>query len=202
MRFMLFLLSALPAPMAGADSSGLHTLVIVPETPVVSVAPQPPERHLFQLPSLDYVIRVEARCRDEWKPESLSLNVADSRVLRTAAQLADSPDQQLEMQIPANQLAPLAMRDFCVIEDAREGSNAAEPSADGDDETARNLPETPEVTVRKLTTRELTISAALSAHASLRCSNGEEQKTVYVSQPLDVTLVCEIAEPRGESTGR
>jgi hypothetical protein len=201
-RSLLLLLPALPASMAHAESGGLHTLAIVPEIPVVNVAPQPPGRHLFQLPALDYVFRVQARCHDEWKPESLSLTVADSRVFRTAAELVESSNHQLEMQIPANQLAPLAMRNFCMIEEAQEGSDAAGSSDGMDDETAGNLPEAPEVTIRELTTRQLTIDAALSAHASLRCSNGEEQKTVYVSQPLDVTLVCEMAETADGSPGR
>jgi hypothetical protein len=196
-RCLLLLLPALPASVAAADSSGLHTLAVVAEIPVVSVAPQPPGRHLFQLPSLDYIFRVEARCHNDWKPESLSLNVADSRVSRTAAQLADNPDQQLEMQIPANQLAPLAMRNFCVIGEGREGSAAEGPTTDGKGETAPDRPESPEPT-----THELTISAALSAHASLRCSNGEEQKTVYVSQPLDVTLICEAGVPAGGTTAQ
>jgi hypothetical protein len=191
----LLLLPVLAAAAAVADGAGSHTLAILPEVPVINVPPQPAQRHLFQLPSLDYLFRVEARCHSDWKPESLSLNVADSRLLRSAAELAENAEQELEMQVPANQLAPLAMRDFCVIEEVEEGSGADEGSAET---TTAAVPD--RRPARQPTPRELTISAALSAHASLRCSNGEEQKTVYVSQPLDVTLLCELPPPAGAMT--
>jgi hypothetical protein len=42
----------------------------------------------------------------------------------------------------------------------------------------------------------------LSVHASLRCSLGDEQRTIYVSQPLDVTLTCAVPETAGSTTAR
>jgi hypothetical protein len=144
---------------------------------VVAVGPQPPERHSFELPSLDYVFRVEARCHSDWKPESLSLNIADSRVTRAGTELQDNTSQQLELKVPAKQLAPIAMRDFCVIDPAAEGS-AVEAET-----RTRNRDETPRP-------GHMTIGAALSVHASLRCSLGDEQRIIYVSEPLDVTLTC------------
>jgi hypothetical protein len=48
----------------------------------------------------------------------------------------------------------------------------------------------------------MTIDAALSVHASLRCSLGEEQRIIYVTAPLDVTLNCERPEPAGVATAR
>lgn len=188
-RSVLLLSSVLAASAAAADTTGSQTLAILPDVPVVNVPPQPAQRHLFQLPSLEYLFRVEARCDSDWTAESLSLNVADSRMTRSAADLADSPEQQLGMQIPANQLAPLAMRDFCVIEEAGEGSGA-DGGLPATATSAAAVPEPP--AAGRVTARRLTISAALSAHASLRCSNGEEQKTVYISQPLDVILACEL----------
>jgi hypothetical protein len=150
-------------------------LTVAPEVAVVAVGPQPPERHSFELPSLDYVFRIEARCHSDWKPESLSLNVADSRVTRAGTELQDNTNQQLELKVPAKQLAPIAMRDFCVIDPAAEGSAV-------DAETREwNRDATPD---------RMTIGAALSVHASLRCSLGDEQRIIYVSEPLDVTLTC------------
>ena len=189
LRARLWLLPALCICAAGADDSRLHALTVAAEVAAVAVAVQPPERHFFELPSLDYVFRVEARCHSDWKPESLSLNVADSRVTRTGTELEGNASQQLELKIPAKQLAPIAMRDFCVIDPATEGS-AAEADTPGRhrDTTARP--------------GQLTIGAALSVHASLRCSLGDEQRTIYVSEPLDVTLTCAVPETAGGATAR
>lgn len=189
LRARLWLLPALHVCAAGADDSGLHALTVAAEVAAVAVPAQPPERHFFELPTLDYVFRVEARCHSDWKPESLSLNVADSRVTRTGTELEGNANQQLGLKVPAKQLAPIAMRDFCVIDPATEGS-AAEA-------------ETPERN-RHTTTRpgQMTIGAALSVHASLRCSLGDEQRIIYVSRPLDVTLTCALAETAGGAAAR
>jgi len=182
LRTGLLLLPALHVCAASADDGVLHTLRVVAEVPAVLVAPQPAERHLFELPSLDYVFSVEARCHDDWQPESLLLNVADSRISKTGADLKGNAPQQLELRIPAKQLAPIAMRNFCVIDVAEEGSAAQAET------TKRQLPGAQS---------HMTVSAALSAHASLRCSLGDKQKTVYISQPLDVRLTCEADRPTG-----
>ncbi|MEX2122668.1 MAG: hypothetical protein WD795_02165 [Woeseia sp.] len=172
----LLLLPALHACIASADSSALHTLTVRAEAPPVAVAPQPPDRHFFDLPTLDFLFRIEARCNKDWQPESLSLSVADKLVSRNGSQLVDSAEQQIQLQIPAKQLAPIAIRSFCVIDVTDEGSGiATEPP--GSHRSGSPL--------------RTTVSAALSAHLSLRCSHGDEQKMTYVTQPLDITLSCE-----------
>jgi hypothetical protein len=166
--------------LAGAGSTGLHSLRITAETPAVTVVPQPRDRHFFNLPSLDYAFQVEARCGKDWRPESLTLSVADSRTSLGSAQLHESSARQVKLHVPAKQIAPVVLRDFCVIDGTAEGSSVeAKPGA---------LP-----LVR--TPRQMTVSAALSAQASLRCSSNDEQKTIYVSQPLDVMLACEVPAP-------
>ena len=187
LRTGLLLLSALHVCAAGANDNRPHTLSVVAEVPAVPVAPQPAERHLFELPALEYVFRVEARCHDDWQPESLMLNVADSRISKSGAELKGNATQQLELRIPARQLAPIAMRDFCVIDAPEEGSAAEAETTQRSSRDAQS---------------PMTVSAALSAHASLRCSHGDEQKTVYVSQPLDVTLTCDTTGPAGSITAR
>ena len=179
----LLLTAVLYASVASADGSAVHSLAVGADRTSVTVAPQSPDRHFFELPSLDIVFRIEASCRTDWQPESLSLNVADSRVTRNAAELLHNSHQKIPLRIPAEQLAPIAIRNFCVIEGAAEGSGEdAGPPAGRMSGTAL----------------ELTVSAALSAHASLRCSNGDERKTIYVTEPLDVTLVCEEPKDAGE----
>jgi hypothetical protein len=184
LRRGLWLLPAFHVCAAGADENGLHTLTVAAEVPAVTVTPQPPERHFFELPSLDYVFRVEARCHGDWQPESLSLNVADSRVTRSGAELLSNAEQQLKLEVPAKQLAPIAMRNFCVINAVQEGSSAAA--------------ETPiEPPARLPGSDQMTVNAALSVHASLRCSHGDARKTVYISQPLDLLLSCDLGDEEG-----
>jgi len=184
----ILVLPALCICAAGADETRLHTLSVAAGTPDVSVKPQPPGRRTLVLPALDYVFRVEARCHDDWTPQSLSLNVADSRISKAGEELKDLANQQLDLNVPGKQLAPLTLRDFCVIDTIGEGSAAAAEMA--------ALPRQ-----GKPAPGRLTINAAL-AHASLRCSNGEEQETLYVSEPLDVTLICEEPEANGGITAR
>jgi hypothetical protein len=185
----IWLLPVLYVCAAGADDSGLHTLAVAAEVAAVAVPPQPAERHFFELPALDYVFRVEARCHSDWKPESLSLNVADTRVTRTAADLENSANQELELKVPSKQLAPVPMRDFCVIEPVLEGS-ALEAKTAEPDGIARPAP------------GRMTVGAALSVQASLRCSLGDEQRMIYVSEPLDVTLTCALPEMAGSTASR
>jgi hypothetical protein len=185
----LWLLPALHVFAAAAEDRGLHTLAVAAEVTAIAVPPQPPERHFFDLPSLDYLFRIEARCHNDWEPESLSLSVADSRVARTATELEGKANLELALKIPAKQLAPIAMRNFCVIDPAAEGSVAEGETPDWNPHT------TP-------APGEMTIGAALSVQASLRCSLGDEQRTIYVSQPLDVTLICAVPETAGGTAAR
>jgi hypothetical protein len=184
----LWLLPALHVFAAGADDSGLHTLAVAAEVTAIAVPPQPPDRHFFALPSLDYVFRIKARCHSDWEPESLSLSVADSRVTRSATELEGKANLELELKVPAKQLAPIAMRDFCVIVPAAEGSAATEPP----DWNHRTTPGP----------GKMTIGAVMSVHVSLRCGLGDEQQTIYVSQPLDVTLTCAGPETAGGTAAR
>jgi hypothetical protein len=190
----LLLLPVLCICAAGAEENGLHTLRVVAEAPAISVAPQAPGRRSLTLPSLDYVFRVEARCHGDWAPESLSLNIADSTVSKTRTELEGETNQQLELKVPATQLSPLTLRDFCVIGAAEEGSASDTPGAAREEAPAPWQFGGP-------SRRQLRVAATL-AHASLRCSRGEEHKTVYVSQPLDVTLICEAPETEGDVAAR
>jgi hypothetical protein len=186
--YRLFLaLPALCISAAAADETGSHVLRVEAGTPEVSVKPQAPGRRSLSLPSLDYVFSIEAQCPDEWTPASLSLNIADSRIAKTGEDLEDQANQQLDITVPARQLAPLALRDFCVIDAADEGSATATEMA--------AFPGQATVSDR------LEINAAL-AHASLRCTRDDEQRIVYVSQPLDVALICEANEAEGGATAR
>jgi hypothetical protein len=180
-------LPALCVFAAAADETVSPILRVEAGIPEVSVKPQASGRRSLSLPSLDYAVSIEARCPDEWTPASLSLNIADSRIAKARKDLESQPNQQLDITVPARQLAPLTLRDFCVIDAADEGSATATEMVDFHGEAADSA--------------RLELNATL-AHASLRCTRDGEQRIFYVSQPLDVTLICEATEAEGGATAR
>ena len=165
------------SPLSVADTQ--PRIVLTANAPLVQVSPQPAGRHFVNLPALEYSFDLDAQCSDDWVAESLFLNVADTRLRFNAEQLAGNQHDRIVLRVSERQLAPIAVHDFCAIEST--DTSADSGSAPGDAPTEAHL---------RFDTRELTISAALSAHASLRCANDGEQKVTYVSQPLDLTLAC------------
>lgn len=156
----------------------LPDLALTTETPVVDVPTHPPGRQFLELPALEYAFGIEARCDADWVPESLSLNVADSRVVLGEDQLSGAEPPTVLLEVPARQLAPIAVHGFCLLgEDLDEGLNAG-PDAG---------PDTPRPAA---SASQLTIRAVLSAQASLLCRNEAERRIAYVSLPLDVQLAC------------
>jgi hypothetical protein len=176
----LFAAIVLTSQAGGALADTAQDVAVRPQTPVVDVAPRRPGRQFLDLPALEYTFEVEARCDDEWTPESLSLNVADSRIAFRAAQLSDNAPQTIILQVPAKQLAPVAVHDFCLLPDDATLEETGGP--------------------RQAHTRPLlTIRAVLTAQASLLCASEQERRITYVSQPLDVTLTCKA--PAAADTG-
>lgn len=159
----MIVLIACHAGGALADSG--QDVTVRPRTPVVDVAPRRAGRQFLELPALEYTFEVEARCEDDWTAESLSLNVADSQVAFGPGQLSGGGQQKVVLNVPARQLAPVAVHDFCLLPED-------------------TMPRDAEASSR------LTIRAVLSAQASLLCASEQERRITYVSQPLDVTLTC------------
>lgn len=154
-------------------------VVITAGTPSVDVAPQRPGRRAFDLPALEYSFDIEARCADDWIPESLSLNVADSHVAFDAAQLSDNAHRKVVLKVPARQLAPVTIHDFCLPGE----ETAAEPVDSGNGTASIRRP--------------LILRGVASAHASLLCASEDGasepgRRITYVSRPLDVTLTCNL----------
>jgi len=141
-------------------------LTVSADTPVASILPRRPSRKFIQLPTLEFAFEIRVHCMMNRNPTSLLLSVADTRKVLGAEDIPVGAPVALTLRIPAAQMGPIAVDDFCHIAD--------EDVAGNDD-----------------TKDQLTISAALSAHASLRCESESEQNVIYVSQPLDVSLVCE-----------
>jgi hypothetical protein len=165
-----------PSGAANADTTTRPPDVTLrTEPPVVDVPAHPAGRQFLDLPALEYTFDVEAHCNDDWVPESLSLNVADSRVVLGEDQLSGAEPSKVVLSVPARQLAPVAVHGFCLLEDdPKPGTDPAVPT---------------------VTASPLTIRAVLSAQASLLCRKEAQRRITYVSQPLDVRLACEARSP-------
>ena len=107
-------------------------------------------------------------CEANWRPDSVSISVADSRASLNAEQLQVSRELGLELRIPSNQIAPLRVEHFCIV--------------GGEDEQG---------TANR---NEITIHGVVSAQASLRCASQSTESIVYVTKPLDVLLECAVPE--------
>lgn len=148
------------------ESTPDSSLTVVANTPVVSIQPRQGNGKFIRLPALEYTFKIRARCKLNRKPTSLLLSIADTRKSLGAADLSREPPAELTLKIPAEQIGPIAVEEFCHAADENIASN----------DNIKN---------------QLTIFAALSAHASLRCESESDQHVNYVSKTLDVKLICE-----------
>ncbi|HSM30549.1 MAG TPA: hypothetical protein VK854_07585 [Woeseiaceae bacterium] len=71
-------------------------------------------RTLVNMPELEFRLSISPHCARNGQPESLSITIADTqRTLRREA-LQSATSIEVSMRVSANQLAPFAMRGFCV----------------------------------------------------------------------------------------
>lgn len=161
----VFLLVTAAAGLAVASDF----LSVAANAPEVNLAPRDPGRNFLRLPTLEYRFEIHVQCSDSRAPESLSLNVADTRKSLAADRIVTDGPTEISLRIPARQIAPLVVEDFCVAPDEDDDDAASEARSQS----------------------RITIPAALSAQASLLCAGGEDQAMTYVSTALDVSLVCD-----------
>jgi len=172
MKRLWFLLACLsPVPFAGAervDVEAVPELSVRPDVPEIALDPRPPGRSYVILPELSYRFQLEPRCPAGFRPASVSLGIADTQ----SRLAADGDGLEAELTVPAAQLAPLPLADFCELPagpgDAGGGTGTRPAEAGG----------------------RLEVGAALSVQASLTCADGERERMTFVSTPLALTLVC------------
>jgi hypothetical protein len=181
---LCILLTFLPGAGSAEGSPGDRvTIAAIP--PVVAVTAGAPGRQFVELPTLEYSFEVTAQCSDSRTPQSLSINVADSRISLSPADLAAEAPRAFVLKIPGRQIAPVAVDDFCVLDDGNSVAETEDMAIDIGPVAAEPEP------------RLLTVGAALSAQASLVCGSGDgERHITYVSRPLDVTLSCPMPAAR------
>ncbi len=157
------------AVTAAGPALSKDTLSVIADAPVVPLSLRGPGRNFVRLPTLEYTFEIQTQCTESRSPRSLSLNVADTRKWLAADEIVIDGPTEIRLRIPASQIAPLVIEDFCVVPGAEDGEGNSDPTA------------------------QITIPAALSAQASLLCEGDEDKVMTYVSRPLDISLVCERA---------
>jgi hypothetical protein len=79
-------------------------------------------RTLVNLPDLEFRLSVSTQCAKSGRPESLSITIADSQMTLRGEALQSTVPIDVSMRIPTSQLAPFALREFCV-DPASEGES-------------------------------------------------------------------------------
>jgi hypothetical protein len=147
-------------------------LVLSVDKPVVTVETRSAGRNFMRLPTVDYLFDIRPICSAGMLPRSLSLSIADTRVVLTGDKFNGEAAISVSVRVPADQIAPIALKDFCAAPAAAEA----------------------------MASRTIHIPGILSVQASLRCENVETSEVVYASRALDVALSCG-AEEAGAKSG-
>lgn len=137
-------------------------LILSADRPVIAVQTRRAGRNFMQLPAVDFQFDVRPVCRAGMLPKSLSLNIADTRVVLAEDRFDGDSPISISVRIPASQIAPIALDGFCAVQDAPQ----PEPS------------------------QLLNIAGVLSVQASLRCESIDASSVVYAARALDVALHC------------
>ena len=108
--------------VADVDRLFVHT-----EPAVASITPHPGSRKLIRLPELEFTLRIGAQCGAGRTPESISISIADTGKTISgedlvSEDLAVAVALETSVRISARQIAPIAIRGFCVAENKAQQS--------------------------------------------------------------------------------
>ena len=112
--FYLFPLAVLFAPLALAENAA--NLVVDADPAVVVIKPLAEGRRLIRPPALEFLLRIDAECVAEADIASISISIADTQNALTSTDLNDTAPIATRITIPARQVSPIAVQDFCPIE--------------------------------------------------------------------------------------
>lgn len=89
-------------------------LLIDAEPAVAVISMHEGGRKLVQLPELEFLLNVAPRCGGGGQPESLSVTIADTRTTLSGEALRAGDSIDISLRVSADQLAPVALQEFCV----------------------------------------------------------------------------------------
>lgn len=159
-RFAAF--AILLSVAAATQTAFAGELLLSADRPVIEVETSGDGRNFMRLPAVDYRFDIRPICNTGMLPRSLSLNIADTRIVLADDKFDGDSAISVSVRIPADQIAPIALKDFCA---------APAPAA-------------------TMSARLQHIAGVLSVQASLRCESIETSEVVYASRALDIALSC------------
>lgn len=105
----LILLPGLYFVFADIDRVRVHA------EPAVAVLPlQQGGRNLVRLPDVEFRLGISTYCANGGRPESLSITIADTQRTLRGEELQATRTVDISVRVPAGQIAPLALREFCI----------------------------------------------------------------------------------------
>lgn len=161
--------------VAAIGAPAEHAIEATTSTATVAIALRNHNQRSIRLPALRYDFELDVACARPYLPESVSITVADSAAYVDAEELLDDGETEVTLTVPAGQIGPVTAERFCRAAGPARDSASDEPPDEAEQNADTTLP----------------VPGALSAHISLRCSDGQQEEVVYVSRPLDVMLECQ-----------
>ena len=159
---IILLVAALALVTSAARSESAGLVSIEANAAIVALDPISNDRRLISLPSLQYVLTIKPQCATNMRAEAISVSVADTRKTYGGQDVDQQASVEISLTIPQQQIAPIAIREFC--------------RADDNGQNRDNV---------------LRLKDVLTAQLSLRCAGDSARSIVYASQPLDVELQCQ-----------
>jgi len=80
---------------------------------VVAIKPLTEGRKLIRPPALEFLLRIDAECDVDAEITSISISIADTRKALTSTDLSEAIPIATRITIPARQVSPIAVEDFC-----------------------------------------------------------------------------------------
>lgn len=142
---------------------GEDRLTVTADTPTATIETNSAIRNFLRLPDLEFSIRVELECANGSTPVSLLVSVADTRKSVGANGLASGEDVQFDLQVPADQIAPIAIDSFCRADSQRPGEQKLVPAALSAQASLRCAGESAEQTIYASTPLDVELECAPGA---------------------------------------
>ena len=112
--FYIFPATVLFAPFAWAENAA--NLGVDADPAVVAIKPLAKGRKLIRPPALEFLLRIDAECGANAEIASISISIADTQRSLTSTDLSEAAPIATRITIPARQVSPIAVEDFCPIE--------------------------------------------------------------------------------------
>jgi len=117
--FYLFPATILFAPFGWAENAA--SLGVDADPAVVTIKPHSEGRRRIRPPALEFLLRVDAQCDANAEIASISISIADTQKALTATDLSEAAPIATRITIPARQVSPIAVDNFCPLESPAAG---------------------------------------------------------------------------------